>query len=165
MKYLLDANVFMSAKRVHYGFDFCPGFWDWLVKKNDQDIVFSIEKVYDEISAGGDDLSRWARERKDTLFLQPPKNLSKAFERISNELDSKQYGQIAINDFLQTADYFLIAHALTGGYTVVTYEVPSGSTKKVKIPDMCISLEIPCATPHQILRKEKARFVLKRQVP
>ena len=31
MAYLLDANVFISAKNLHYGFDFCPAFWDWLM--------------------------------------------------------------------------------------------------------------------------------------
>ena len=27
-RYLLDANVFIQAKNLHYGFDFCPAFWD-----------------------------------------------------------------------------------------------------------------------------------------
>jgi hypothetical protein len=31
MAYLLDANVFISAKNLHYGLDFCPAFWDWLI--------------------------------------------------------------------------------------------------------------------------------------
>ena len=26
MAYLLDANVFISAENLHYGFDFCPAF-------------------------------------------------------------------------------------------------------------------------------------------
>jgi len=30
MACLLDANVFMQAKNLHYGLDFCPAFWDWL---------------------------------------------------------------------------------------------------------------------------------------
>ncbi len=30
MAYLLDSDVFIRAKRDHYGFDFCPAFWDWL---------------------------------------------------------------------------------------------------------------------------------------
>ena len=34
MPYLLDSNVFIQAKNLHYGMDFCPGFWDWLVQKN-----------------------------------------------------------------------------------------------------------------------------------
>ena len=33
-RYLLDANVFIQAKNLHYGFDFCPAFWDWLVDRN-----------------------------------------------------------------------------------------------------------------------------------
>jgi hypothetical protein len=30
MAYLLDSNVFIQAKNLHYGFDFCPAFWDWI---------------------------------------------------------------------------------------------------------------------------------------
>lgn len=35
MAYLLDSGVFIQAKRRHYGFDFCPAFWDWLIHCND----------------------------------------------------------------------------------------------------------------------------------
>ena len=161
MNYLLDANVFMSAKRSHYGFDFCPGFWDWMVQKNTEGIIFSIEKVYDEISVGEDDLSLWAKKREDGFFLVPTQNVLREFEKVSNELYAKQYKQSAINDFLQRADYYLIAHALADNYTIVTYEVPSGSLKRIKIPDVCITLGISCITPHQMLRREKACFVLK----
>ena len=34
MTYLLDANVFIQAKNLHYGLDFCTAFWDWLVASN-----------------------------------------------------------------------------------------------------------------------------------
>ncbi len=34
MAYLLDANVFMTAKNLHYGFDFCPAFWEWIVREH-----------------------------------------------------------------------------------------------------------------------------------
>jgi len=27
MDYLVDTNVFIQAKNLHYGFDFCPAFW------------------------------------------------------------------------------------------------------------------------------------------
>ena len=57
MTYLLDANVFIQAKNLHYGLDFCPTFWDWLVDRNEAGIVFSIERVGDEIDAGRDELS------------------------------------------------------------------------------------------------------------
>ena len=35
MAYLLDADAFIRAKNLHYGFEICPGFWDWLVTANE----------------------------------------------------------------------------------------------------------------------------------
>ena len=57
MAYLLDANVFIQAKNLHYGFDFCPAFWDWLIRQNQAGEVFSIEKVGSELLAGDDELA------------------------------------------------------------------------------------------------------------
>ena len=48
-RYLLDANVFIRAKNLHYGFDFCPAFWDWLVDRNRAGTVASVERVADEL--------------------------------------------------------------------------------------------------------------------
>ena len=45
MAYLLDANVFIQAKNLHYGLDFCPAFWEWLIAGNQAKRVFSIEKI------------------------------------------------------------------------------------------------------------------------
>jgi len=45
MTYVLDANVFIQAKNLHYGFDFCPAFWDWLDSQAASAAVMSIEKV------------------------------------------------------------------------------------------------------------------------
>ena len=67
MSYLLDANVFIQAKNLHYGFDFCPAFWDWLIENNRTGKVFSIEKVGDELEAGDDALATWAVERSAEL--------------------------------------------------------------------------------------------------
>ena len=55
MSYLLDADVFIRAKNLHYGLDFCPAFWDWLAHKGNTGTVFSIDKVADEIEAGQDE--------------------------------------------------------------------------------------------------------------
>jgi hypothetical protein len=65
-----------------------------------------------------------------------------------------------VNTFLQGADYYLVAQALAQGNTVVTHEIPSTSTKKIKIPDACISLRVKCMNPFEMLRRERARFVL-----
>ena len=75
MAYLLDANVFIQAKNLHYGLDFCPAFWDWLIETNAASTVFSIEKVGDEIAAGADELSTWAAARGPAFFLVLQQNL------------------------------------------------------------------------------------------
>lgn len=67
---------------------------------------------------------------------------------------------MAVNTFLQIADYWLVAYALAHGHTVITHEVPANSPKKIKIPNACVGLEVRFMTPYQMLRVEKARFVL-----
>ena len=160
MAYLLDADVFIRAKNLHYGFDFCPGFWDWLVQASEQGRVFSIEKVGDELKAGDDDLAKWANEGGDGFFLKPAPEVLTALGTVGNWANSQDYQATAIDTFLQVADYYLIAHALAGGYDVVTHEISSASKKRIKIPNVCIGLCIKCLTPFEMLRREKARFVL-----
>ena len=74
MAYLLDSNVFIQAGNLHYGFDFCPAFWDWLVKANAQGRVLSIVNVLDELAEGEDELAAWAKSRARgfTGKLTPP---------------------------------------------------------------------------------------------
>jgi hypothetical protein len=160
MAYLLDANVFMQAKNLHYGFDFCPAFWDWLIQGNAAGRVFSIERVGDEINAGGDELSAWAAQRGSGFFLKPDPAILPALALISQWATGQAYEPAAVNTFLQVADYYLVAHALAHRHTVVTHEIASPSTKKVKIPNACIGVSIKCMTPFEMLRHERARFVL-----
>jgi hypothetical protein len=93
MAYLLDANVFIQAKRLHYGFDFCPAFWDWLVVTNAADRVFSIEKVGDEIEVADDDLSRWAAQRGSKFFLKPDAKVSNALGQVAVWFRARDSGQ------------------------------------------------------------------------
>ena len=160
MAYLLDTNVFIQAKNLHYGFDFCPAFWDWLVANNATQHVFSIEKVGDEIEAGADELAAWASARGTEFFLKPDATILPALGSVSMWATNQAYEPAAVNMFLQVADYYLIAHALAHGHTVVTHEITSPSTKKIKIPNVCIGLGIKCMTPYEMLRHERARFVL-----
>ena len=160
MTYLLDANVFIQAKNLHYGFDFCPAFWDWLITNNAAQRVFSIEKVGDEIEAGGDELATWASARGARFFLKPDTAILPALSAVSTWVMNQTYEAAAVNTFLQVADYYLIAHALAHRHAVVTHEIASPSVKRIKIPTVCIGLKIKFMTPYEMLRHERARFVL-----
>lgn len=160
MSYLLDANVFIQAKNLHYGFDFCPAFWEWLVKRNISQRVFSINKVADEIAKVDDALKAWAQKQGAGFFLMTGANVAAQFGKVSAWVGSQNYEPVAINTFLQVADYYLVAHALAGKCVVVTHEVPSDSPKRIKLPNICAGLGLRCMNPYEMLRLEKARFVL-----
>lgn len=159
-KYLLDSNVFIQAKNLHYGFDFCPAFWDWIVDRNAADVVGSIEQVEDELLGYGDELSDWAKEQGSGFFSRADATVLPALGHVSSWATMQNYESAAVSTFLQVADYWLVAHALARGCAVVTHEVPSESVKKVKIPNACIGLGIDVLSPYEMLRRERARFVL-----
>lgn len=138
----------------------CTFNGDWLVERNAHQTVFSIEKVGDEIAAGQDELSNWAEARGAPFFLKPDAQILAALTSVSAWTTSQNYDPAAVSTFLQVADYYLVAHALAHGHTVVTHEVPSVSIKKIKIPNVCIGLGVKCVTPYEMLRSEHARFVL-----
>jgi hypothetical protein len=160
MAYLLDANVFIQAKNLHYGLDFCPAFWDWLIAENAEKRVFSIEKVGDEIDAGSDELTTWASRRGSGFFLPPDVATTAAFGPVTTWASSNGFDPAAVSTFFQVADYYLVAHALAHGHTVVTHEIPSPSAKRIKIPNACIGVGVKAVAPFPMLRHERAQFVL-----
>lgn len=160
MTYLLDANVFIQAKNLHYGLDFCPAFWDWLINSNAAGHVFSIDKIADEITAGADELVDWMTDHGSGLFRKTDSHIATQFSAVSTWVMSQNYEAAAINTFLQVADFYLIVHALADNHVVVTHEIPSNSIKRIKIPNVCIGLNLRFMTPYEMLRREKANFVL-----
>ncbi len=148
------------SQNLHYGLDFCPAFWDWLVNSNAAGKVFSIEKVGDEIAAGADELAIWAAARGEGLFLKPGSAILPASATVSSWTTGQNYEPAAVSTFLPRADVYLVAHALAHGFVVVTHEVAAASTKKIKIPNARIGVGVKCISPFEMLRYERARFVL-----
>jgi hypothetical protein len=160
MAYLLDANVFIAASRLHYGLDFCPAFWDWFIQQHAAKRVFSIDKVADEIAAGADALADWAAARDDRFFLAPDQDVLRVFGVVTDWAMGQGYDPAAVNIFVSSADYYLVAHALARGDAVVTHETPGSSRKRIKIPSACIALGVQVMSPFDMLRRERARFLL-----
>ncbi|MDA8030475.1 MAG: DUF4411 family protein [Pirellulales bacterium] len=164
-KYLLDANVFMTASDSHYDFDVCPAFWDWLAVQNTAGKVFSIARVKQELVAKQVRVSRWAQSLGSEFFLDPSEDWQPALDQVATWVRSQNYQRSSVEKFLKMeetspADYYLIAHALHGGFLVVTHEVRANSPTKIKIPNVCDGVSVKVISPYQMLRAEKARFVL-----
>ena len=160
MAYLLDSDVFIQAKNLHYGFDFCPAFWAWIDAAHRAGVVRSIDRVRDELVGGEDELSEWARGRGNEFFLEPDAATVPSLRVTSTWASGGEYEPSAVATFLGVADFYLVAQAHAHEHTVVTHEVASPSTKKIKIPNACIAMNVRCITPFAMLRSERARFVL-----
>ena len=159
--YLIDSDVFISAKNLHYGFDIVPAFWDWLGQSHAAGRVFTVERVAQEVMAGGDDLAKWMANQPETFVLKPTANDQQALQRVSTWAANAAYRQGAAATFLGAGDYFLVAQALSLGYTVVTHEQSrADSLKRIMIPDACRAVAVPCMSPFDMLRNEGARFSL-----
>ena len=160
MAYLLDSNVFITAKDRYYGFDFCPAFWDWMQERHQAGVVLSIESVGGELVSGNDDLAEWAAQRGANFFRPQTQAGMVALDAVTRWVSERGYPESAIAMFVQTADGYLVAEALAGGHTVVTLENRTQSRQKIKIPDVCAGVGVECIDTFSMLRRERARFVL-----
>jgi hypothetical protein len=160
--YLLDADVFIQAKNSHYGFDIVPAFWTWLDQAHNAGMVFTVEKIAAEVEAGGDDLATWMVSRPKSFKLPSGAPDQASLAALAAWANGQQhYKQGAVNEFLSSGDYYLIAQAMTLGYTVVTHEVPApASQNRIKIPDVCNGNGVAWLSPFQMLKDENVKFVL-----
>ncbi len=161
MSWLLDTNVFVQAGRREYGLDFCPAFWDWLIEANASGRVHSIDKVLSEL-VPGDDVADWAAARPSGFFLPLQPSDAPSLGQIAGWARSGNFTAAAATEFLGIADSQLVAVAHARNLIVVTHEVPSNSKQRIKVPTACVALGVAYASPYDMLRKEKARFVLGR---
>ena len=161
MKYLLDTNVFIQAWKVNYKPDCRPEFWDWLIQKNEEDKIYSIKELLNEMRRKNDDLAEWVVNLDNNFFIEMNSDVGSKRKVISEWIQTQEYTSAAVGRFNKDADSFLVAHALStqGGFIVVTQEKPEDSKNKIKIPNVCDNFGIGCMTTQDLLQNEKAPFV------
>lgn len=163
MNHLLDANTLIEAKNRYYGMAICPGFWQWLLLKNEALALSSIGPVMDELMKGNDELAHWARENSAFFHVTTDDATQEAFMQVAGLVaDQAPRMKIgAMEEFLAGADPWLIAKAMTTGATLVTHEVLNRDAKrKFIIPNICEQLNVPFLNTFELLHRLEARFVL-----
>ena len=160
--YLLDTNVFISAKRSHYRFGTFPSFWKLLhAQGTATHRIETLEIVRDEINNQKDDLTSWASTCPASMFVsQQDPDTAVAAARVSAWVNAHPgYMPAAIAEFLNIADYWLVAHALAHGHKVVTHEASNPNSKKrVLIPDACNAFNVKWCTPWVMLEEMGVQF-------
>ena len=156
MAFCIDTNIFVQAHRSTYPIDMMPGFWEGLLNAAEKKLIFSIELVYEELTASTDELSEWAIDHHDVLFRKNDDAATQqALREVGEFLETRSpaYRDEAKELFLDGADPWVIAFAKAHGHTVVTEEVEAPTSKRsVKIPDVCAALEVSVVNTIQMLR-------------
>ena len=155
--YWLDSNVFIEGKKGPYGFDIAPRFWELIDEMIEGGRISCPTRVLRELLDGQDDLSAWARERRNSgLFIEADPAVQEATAQVIQLVATHYPDNQARRRFLDRADPWVIAHARVDGGTVVTSEtrVPDNSLQ-VKIPNVCDQLQVQVRSinVYQMLRE------------
>lgn len=162
MAFLLDSNTLIQGKNEAYGFDICPGFWNFIEQEHESEHLFSIKQVGDELKNGKDELAMWARRRGGRFFLPFDMEAAEAMTTVASWVQERDFTDAAKAKFFRSADQYLIAYAKAHGHTLVSHEVLNRQQKNnVKIPVVCEALKIRCIRTYDWLRSRNAQFVLR----
>ena len=162
--YLVDSDVFITAKNVYYSFDLCPGFWKSVIHHHEEGRVFSVDRVRNELLAGQEkeDLVRWVkREVPDEFFLTVDTGaVVRAYTDVMLWVQRHpRYFDHAKAKFATGADGWLVAYARVHGQSVVTNEQSApASRREIKLPDVCDQFDVDHGNTFAMLRALNVRF-------
>ena len=125
--YLVDSDVFITAKNLYYAFGLCPGFWKSVLHHHRRGRIFSVDRVRSELLAGTEteDLVRWVKEEVPKEFFLPvdADAVVSAYTEIMMWVQRHgRYFDHAKAKFATGADGWLVACARVQGAAVVTNE-------------------------------------------
>ncbi len=144
MNYIFDTNIFIRSKN-DMPADIWPTFWTRIAELIRDGKIHSSIKVKEEIDRGNDELTKWMKINADKNFYYQIDSdvLVKYAEAQNWAKNNTIFKPIAINEFANVADAYLVATAAAKNLTLVTYEKSNPSCRnRVKIPDACIALGV-----------------------
>ncbi len=166
--YLIDSNVFITAKNLYDSFDICPGFWKGVIHHYRNGRIFSLDRVRSElvVEKKTEQLLKWTKNVVPKEFFHS----SGIDEVIQSYADiilwverNSQYFESAKKKFAVGADGWLVAYAQIRNMTVVTSEQPAPSSKrKIKLPDVCNQFGVRWVDTFSMLRSLNIQFDLQK---
>jgi len=167
--YIIDSDVFISAKNGYYAFVICPGFWDSLIDHHQQGRVHSLDRIQQELLAGreDEDLVQWVKNVvPDGFFLSSQDvEVIRAYQDIMLWVQrNQQYLDNAKAKFATEADGWLVAYARVKGVDVVTNEQPQpGSRRRILLPDVCNQFDVRYHDTFAMLKSLRVRYEYSRE--
>jgi hypothetical protein len=145
----LDTSGFLDAWTRHYPSDTFPTFWEHMDAAASNGTIRVSEEVVRELEKKDDGAADWIKARPgmiiatDVVIQQKVTEILKTHPRLVNASKNRSGG-----------DPFVIAVAAVHGLSVVSGELPSGSTKKPQIPDVCAATGIRCGNLLEFVRSQ-----------
>lgn len=172
MKYLIDANVIITAERFYYPKVVFSNFWDQFANFTKEGKLVFLDVVVNEILKGDSDEyenveNKWIRKNVQGSELKTLPSLLVHYQQVINRVSRMaNYTEAAKAEFARSdaGDAWLVSAAKyfqenADVASIVTYEKPApGSSKRIKLPDICDLYGVKCITPVEMLRQEGVRF-------
>lgn len=163
-RYVVDSDVFITAKNRYYAFDLCPGCWKSVIRRHRDGRVCSIDRVKGELLSG--------RKTEDLVVCTKDKVPNNLFEGVDDEAVTAKYAEIMLwaqrhaqftdaakAKFATGADGWLVAFAIVHRAIVVTNERPAPECKNdIKLPDVCEQFGVEYRDTFRMVRDLAVRF-------
>ena len=163
--YLVDSDVFITAKNAYYAFEICPGFWDSLIALNDAGDLSSLDRIRQELLAGREDedlVQCVKHDLPDDFFLSTQSaDVVTAFQEVMLWVQrNPQYVDNAKAKFATEADGWLVAYArVHQNVEIVTNEQPRPDARaRVLLPDVCNQFDVPYRDTFAMLKASGVRY-------
>ena len=166
MKYLIDANTFITPYRGYAPIDVAVTLWDKFKGMSDNGTIVLLDCVQQEFATHADELHQWVEANFNTTSIETFQGNHRAvtnYVTISRWAASQNRSQKALEKFLRpgAADIYLVAYAATdpNNYTVVSFEVSNNNgSSEFKLPDVCNQFGVKCIPFQDMFRELHETF-------
>lgn len=150
----MDTSALIDLWRVQYPPDVFPSLWAKIESLVHNKEMASPKEVLRELASKDDELLRWVKIRDikkmfKTIDREQQNHVSNILGRFPDLID--QYAMVG-------ADPFVIALAMSRGWTVITSERPANPGGRPKIPDVCKAYNIKCVGLLGFFREKNWNF-------
>lgn len=154
MRYSIDTSAILDAWRRRYPPDVFPAVWQRLEEVIEKGELAASAEVLVEIEKRDDEVHKWAKAHKATLFVpideEQQRHVSAILVEHERLVDTRRNRS--------GADPFVIALAMSRGCAVLTAEAATGKTEKPNIPDVCQAMGVRVINLLELFREQGWRF-------
>jgi hypothetical protein len=150
--YVIDTGALIDLWRRRYPRDVFGGLWEKIDKMVEGGDLIAPQEVLVELGKQRDELAKWAKKQKP--FLSPDDEQLKRVKDIMTRFVSL----VDTSGTAPNADPFVVALAISKGWSVVSSEHPGGTSPRKRIPDVCAHYGIKCLSLLDFFREKQWSF-------